>query len=389
MRPAALSIALAWAVALSGLAPTPARAWSPLGHRIIAETAAILLERRHAEEGTGWGQFLSRHRFQLGFYSTVPDSTFKFVDGKGGNLEGPTHGFDVTLIAAGTPPGWSVLEPIPRDYAGARARLHARLGAKVAGEALERVGTAPWRVEQFLSLAWREVNGVRAVEGSYVTGAQARGDAAKLYRALVFLGLASHYTGDGTMPYHATGDSNGWATGQGGIHYFIENDCVNALEPGLSDRVLERAARKWDDWLKAWSVRTEPPAGVMMRVFAESLSQLETFARIDREKAVLEASVEPKGSRADDKSKRFARRKPAAEACPPLRDPLVDALAKASVLTAYLWDLVLPRAADFSRAVPVLFADFDPRPKFVAPNYRDLPAWKPGTRGVIPFSSSP
>src|SRR5580765_8447992 len=70
------------------LAVTGARAWGPLGHRIVAETAALLVQDDDPEN---WGTLLARHRFVIGVYSFVPDSRFRHADGRDGKLEAPTH----------------------------------------------------------------------------------------------------------------------------------------------------------------------------------------------------------------------------------------------------------------------------------------------------------
>ncbi len=360
MRSSIGTVTIATLTTLAGVfAPADSRAWGPLGHRMVAETAAILLEK---ELPKTWGPLLARHRFEMGYYAILPDSLFRHADGNKGQLEAPTHFLDLDLIAGTeqmTPAAKKKIAAIPLEWEKAKAHFATVVGEdKVSG-----VGSVPWRVEQLQDLAWKSFKDLKAVKGGYQRGEESDADTKKIYQGLYYLGVLSHYTGDASMPYHATSDWNGWKTGQGGIHFYFESDCVNELEPGLSKDVLDEALRMRGKWLKEWNASTERPAGVMIKVLMDSANALDRLRKIDKTKAIVAPS--------DEAKKTFAKRKPTAEGCKPMRAMLVEHIAKGSVLTAYVWGKVLPAGVDFSKGGSLQFSDFDWHPAYIEPTYEN------------------
>ena len=316
MRARAAALAVVFAV-------TGARAWGPLGHRIVAETATLLVQDDDPET---WGPLLARHRFVLGVYAFVPDSRFRHVDLREGKLEAPTHYLNLD-----------------------------------AGSGANR-GSVDRRVVQFLQRAGAELGPVRRPVGGYIAGAKATGDVRRIYLGLLGLGLMSHYSGDASMPYHATADSNGFGVGEGGIHFYFENDCVDAFEPGLAEEVLAAARRGRADWKAAWSAGGTSPGSLVDAVLRESLATVPAVSEIDKREAIVRPS--PAGGKTP------AIRKPPREGCRSLRPIVVERLAKGAVLTATLWESVLPRAGvDFKDASKLLFSDLISAPAYVPPNY--------------------
>ena len=307
---------------LIAAASPAALAWGPLGHRVVAETAALLVED---DLPATWGPLFARHRFELGVYAFLPDASFRHIDGAMGKLEAPTHYLNLD---------------------------------QPAGEPGRR-GTVDRRVVQFLDLAGRQLKDVKAPKGGYERGAEATGDTRRVYVGLYNLGLMAHYSGDASMPYHATSDWNGYASGQGGVHFFFESDCVNALEPGLAKDVLATARRHRARWLSTWSADPSQPAGLVTAVLTDSLASAARVSELDRREAVTE--LQPAGST------RNARRKPAAEGCRGMRSLLVDRLARGAVLTATLWEAVLPHEVDFSGATALQFSDMELGAAYVPP----------------------
>lgn len=346
-----VSATLASALALVA-APRAAWGWGALGHRLVAETAALLLEDRLPK---GWGPIFARHRVELGYYSYYPDSIYRHKDATG-KLEGGTHYFDLDVLPA------KERANLPSSYAKARARLEPL--AK-AGFAFEKLGSSPWRVDQFFRLATRELEGLERVEGIFQRGTTATGDAHKVFRAMYYLGVMSHYTGDAIMPYHASTDFNGWGTGQGGIHFYFENDCVNELEPGLSEAVLKSARKNGERWLKEWNARAREPASLMGAVLEDSLAAIRKVAAVDIKNAVIRKSTKAFSSDPKDS----AVRKPASQACPSFRPLLIERLAKGAVLTVHLWIEALPRGFDSTASASLQFSDFEFNPDFIAPDY--------------------
>jgi hypothetical protein len=297
-------------------------AWGPLGHRLVAETAALLVED---DLPATWGPLLARHRFELGVYAFLPDASFRHRDGAGGKIEAPTHYLNLDATAGGA----------------------------------ASAGTVDRRVAQFLELAREQLKDVRAPKGDYQPGGTAEGDARRVYLGLYDLGVMAHYSGDASMPYHATTDFNGYAGGEGGIHFYFESDCVNALEPGLSKDVLAAARENKTRWLRAWKTDPHHPAALVKAVLYDSLSSVSVVSELDRRHAVTK--LQPPGSTEN------ARRKPAAEGCRAMRSVLVGRLARGAVLTAALWETVLPKNVDFSGASGLQFSDMELDAAYVPP----------------------
>jgi hypothetical protein len=305
---------------VAAFVPAPCLAWGPLGHRTVAETASLLVQD---DLPATWGPLLARHRFELGVYSFVPDARFRHIDGHGGSVEAPTHYLN----------------------------LDAREG--------ERTGAVDRRVAQFLELAGAELKEVHAPTGGYVRGATAKGDAGRIYLALFDLGVMAHYSGDASMPYHATADSNGFSQGEGGIHFYFESACVDAFEPALAVEVLAQARRYRARWLADWGAAKVSPSQLVVAVLEDSLAAVAAVADLDKRHAVVRL--------AKAGSKDNARRKPAAEGCKAMRPLLVERLAKGAVLTAFLWESVLPEGVDFSGATELQFSDMELEPAYLPP----------------------
>lgn len=331
--------------------PPQAIAWGPLGHRMTAETAALLLKDKMPE---GWGPLIARHRFEIGYYSMVPDAVFKHKDPQKGKVEGPTHFFDTDYL----PESLAWAEELPEAYPDFKKYL----SSKIAPQKLSTMGSAPWRTQQFLQLAQSELKEVKSLEGFYQTGAQSKGQALHIFKGLYFLGVMSHYSGDGAVPHHATSDWNGYSLGQGGVHFYFESDCVNELEPGLSEAVLKEARKNREQWLKNWKADFQTSSvRLMLRFYHESSQSLRTANKIDREAAITQL--------AQPGSKDFAQRRAAADACGAFKELLIQQLAKGSVMTAYLWEKTLPPLTNPKAATSLQFSDLDYSPQFVFPDY--------------------
>ena len=310
---------LSFALIAACLASSPTWAWGPVGHRIVAETAALLVQD---DLPSTWGPLLARHRFELGVYAFLPDALFRHIDGAGGSTEAPTHYLNLDAVAGGA----------------------------------ARVGSVDRRIAQFVELARVQLEGVNKPAGGYERGAVASGDARSVYLALYDLGVLSHYSGDVAMPYHATADWNGYSLGEGGVHFYFESDCVNALEPGLARDVLRTARRHRKTWLRSWGEGRAEVADLVRVVLRDSLAAVATVSALDRAHAVTK--LQPPGSSLP------ATRKPASKGCGALRKILVDRLARGAILTATLWESVLPRGVDFGQASELQFSDM-----ILAPDY--------------------
>lgn len=333
-----LRVGQAFACALLALlGARDALAWGALGHRVTAETAAILLD----DDGTPLGSLLARHRFELGAYAFMPDMAFRHQDGSAA-LEGPLHFLSLDALgdaADGLHAAWPEAAPILIALESKNAATLGRL---------------PWRAQQLFDLAANQWEDVARVEGRYQRGASSSGDAAHVFEALYFMGVMAHYTADAAVPHHATADANSFAKGQGGLHFYFEGDCVNALEPGLSAKVLARARRERVEISRELGVAKGPVAAVFA-LLEDSATKVAIAERIDRAEA-LEGEPVPPGSKA------FAKRKPARLACAAFAELLADRLARAAVVTVELWKQTVPATIDWSASDALQFNDLhEPR----------------------------
>ncbi len=370
--PAAISFSI-----LALLAPISARAWGPLGHRMIAETAALLLEKVEREhqkgpltsppEWGGWGAFLARHRFELGYYSIIPDSHYRANDGKGGKTEAPCHFFDIDLVLKSQ----KEIDQFPGDFKDAQVRLKEILPQ---GTDPLSIGTAPWRTEQMMDRIFQDLKSVKSATGTYQSGKNSTGDARKIYDALTDLGVMSHYTGDAAMPHHATHDWNGYEVGHGGIHFYFENDCVNVNEPGVSEEVLKLAWKNRAKWIKEWKVSERRPSRILLAMFLDSEEALSSVIKTDTKSAVVKPGPVPQPGATSDpgapKKKIDATRKDPHIGCEKFRPLVVERLAKASVLTAAMWSWVLPEGVTFDGPAPLKFSDFEFYTGYIQPDYQ-------------------
>jgi hypothetical protein len=336
----------------------PAMAWGDLGHRLVAETAVLLVERDLPDT---WGRLFAGHRFHLGYYSNLPDVLFRRIDLAGGRLEAPTHFLYLDALAGTaslTPQALETLDTIPRGFPEARRHLEERIGR----ETFARSGSVPWRTAQLLDLARDQVGSVHAVLGGFQSGTVSQGDARRVYVGLSYFGLMSHYSGDAAVPHHASSAWNSYAEGQGGLHFYFESDCVTAFEPGLAAEVLESALRNRARWLEAWRADREPPAGVVIRLLIDSAEALPRLSEIDRRKVVTKLGTP--GREVD------ALRKAPQQGCRPMRALLIERLAKGAVATAHLWETALPGGVDFGEGANLHFSDFELNPEYVPPDYQ-------------------
>ena len=94
-------------------------------------------------------------------------------------------------------------------------------------------------------------------------------------------------------------------------------------------------------------------------MLSDSLAAVATVSALDRAHAVTKANAAG--------TQENAQRKPADVACRSLRPVLVERLARGAVLTAALWESVLPSGVDFSGASGLQFSDMHLAPEYIPP----------------------
>lgn len=377
-----------------GTLGTSAFGWGEIGHHLVATTAAQILEDhpRIQANASGphtknWVEYFRQKRVQLGHLSNIPDTYWKNVPGKTGSLVrqwgDPSHYLDSEYL--------TTLQPIPATFTEARSKL------KNFANFYKRVGSLPWRVEQFESLLRRAFE---SQPSKCPKRSQSIPDSQK---ALTLAGLLSHFTGDAAVPFHTTKDYDGMEVKQKGLHSFYESELVNVLEAEIRGDVLQRArallqgkespspAHFFDQANKLYKGR-ESAATATLQLIGNSFSKVDGLKKLDRLHAI--ALVEegklwpqcgatprksnPKEKWLSTKSRDACRRNLftrtndqgeicKTEKCPRIadrfKDSLIEQLAIASAYTADLW----VRAWESKKPKLCPTWNYSFKPKFISP----------------------
>ncbi len=212
--------------------------WGEAGHHLIARSAARLAEKHPAlkevkdvEARRALDQFLKvlrdRH-YQQGHLANIPDVYWRNLeDGlaqAGNQLGSPTHYLNAEYLAPEGAKDPYLESKVPLDYEAARSYVS---GLYPSISLFKTVGTAPWRAQQFATLMKSALEATpKAACETYENK-----EAPPTRAMLTFAGILAHYTGDSAQPLHSTKDFDAVATGQKGLHWYFENDLVNALSP--------------------------------------------------------------------------------------------------------------------------------------------------------------
>ncbi len=230
--------------------PLSSFGWGEAGHHIIARLAAKLAAKhpelksvKEVETHRALEQYLrvlDDKRYQQGHVANVPDFHWRYLDdgltAVGNQLGASAHYLNAEHLAPDGSKDPFAESKFALDYEATKVSLQ-QLHPNVS--LFKNVGTAPWRAQQFFNLTRGSLESFP--KGSCET-LEPREDH-PTRTALTFAGLLAHFTGDAAMPLHASKDHDAVTTGQKGLHWFFENDLVNALEPGLEGKV-EAAAEK-------------------------------------------------------------------------------------------------------------------------------------------------
>ena len=190
--------------ALLLLPAMPAEAWGRDAHDTIARSACLALP-------DDMRPFFMASRAWLGYHAQDPD-LWREKD----PAERNRHYMDIDKLTA---------EEVAR-LDPSLAESYRRLGRKK----LDDVGVVPWRVAEFTGL---------------LTDALRRGNWTEVRRTAAAL---SHYIADSCVPFHATKNYNGKATGNLGIHGRFDIELVNRflVGPYLAVRPARRVENVFD-----------------------------------------------------------------------------------------------------------------------------------------------
>jgi hypothetical protein len=228
------------------LSASVAWAWGEAGHHLTARIAAqiiehhpsIVAERKNEPELVDdLARLFEKKRIQLGHLGGVPDTFWRSIAGPSGKpaekMGAPTHYFDADTLPDVKSNEEFLQKRIPLAYGDARKLLN---GDDESSEKFFENGTAPWRSGQLYALMRQAISKYPKKDCKEVEGFPH-----PTVSVLSYGGLLTHFIADSTMPYHATKDYDGVGTNQKGIHAYFETDLVDALEPGLEEKVMRRA----------------------------------------------------------------------------------------------------------------------------------------------------
>ena len=217
--------------------------WGELGHHVIARTAAQLVAAHPllgADGSEAAKKLISTYRFrwyQQGHVANIPDVYWRDLDNglksEGDALGNSTHYINCERFLETLPSGEVSFRNLSLDYAEERVRAE-----KIHPDfPFFKVGTLPWRAQQFASLYARALSRYPKTSCGSIESTPLH----PTREALTYAGLLAHFIGDASQPFHSTVDHDGLETGQGGIHQYFETDLVDSLELGLDAQVFARA----------------------------------------------------------------------------------------------------------------------------------------------------
>lgn len=177
--------------------PQGALAWGTVGHRLIMRRAIELLPPEIKP-------FFVEFRDELVMRVVDPDQWRNL-----GWPDDANHFLDLGVPEYGAYP----FDALPRDHGAALEKF---------GEVvLRRNGLLPWREQEMFG------NLRRSFEGLARNRPYARND------VVLFSAVAAHYIQDAHQPLHATGNFDGAATGNRGIHARFESELIERFQSRL------------------------------------------------------------------------------------------------------------------------------------------------------------
>lgn len=375
-------------VTLFSLSSLPAWGWGERGHHVVGRSAAQLINAVAEENAAAaeLSEFMKERALQMGHLANVPDFSWKEStrhDSKLIGINSPTHYIDVEILLGAPTKDLkeyaSQLRKLSPDFAQILKTYQGKPNPLPGTPAKYKnidlyndVGTNPWRVQDLyaaLVSAWAcakskeggsdlkaerknfksplVARAARSPQGYYqCTKKQTRLEA--LSAAVAIAGVLGHFVGDLAQPFHLTVNFDGWESGNGGVHHYLEEAVVEALPPSLEDEVFRRAQesgfRKEQSRALAINWGEPLPGSRFALALAEqSYLQMNEALRLDNQFAIIKkGTIVPSGDKSflfDREKYQPAERKPAAtpEVLRGHRSFVTDRLASGSLALAAIW----------------------------------------------------
>lgn len=305
---------------LSHFFSAPSFGWGERGHDIVTRVAARLV---YAEDPHQWGAILRNKEHQLAHLANVPDIVWRNGDAATKAANAPTHYFDIDALFAIKKP--FPIESLPRSLQELDETIQSFCAqktfcpkGKTLAEKRDKVGTAPYRIEQLYLLLVKSLQSITPKNLS-----------SQVDQALLYAGILSHFVADLGNPHHCTLDFDGREISQGGAHKYFETDIVTEEPLGLAQKVFETASSQPLDFkgLTTKKPSLKSPLDFTFLLILDSYQHLDTLNQLDRQHAIkkLAQNDEP------------ALRHPPAEARSKLAPLAIKRMARAAQVLATLW----------------------------------------------------
>lgn len=345
--------------------PLPAYAWGERGHDTVTRVATRLLQDNPKAQPLA--KVLTSKEHMLAHYSNVPDIIWRSGPDHVRQANSPTHFLDLEFLLTPTyPVAWSAL-PLTLDQARKRLEQNCREQktcpkGKTTFDKFQKVGTAPWRIQQLLTAMQQELAAAAALEKQGISKKNRPAYTKHVDQALLYGGLASHFVGDLANPHHCTRNYNGHLTGNGGIHSYFETAVVNSYPLGLAAAVWQQAREHPHQSLQA-SLVAKPPATPdaldhAWYLILESFQDNPEILSLDDRHAISKRS----------KGKSDAQRLPPGQTSSKFQPIIVKRLARGAETLAQLWFQAW-LAAGSPQLSSYKSYHYEAAPAFVEPQY--------------------
>lgn len=339
--------------------------WGEHGHDYITRAAVRLLPQQKQAEPLF--ELLRTKEHLLAHYANTPDIVWRGGAQGVRSANSPTHFFDLEYLGTPVYPVKLAQLPLSMDQVVARIEKNCKStgkncppGKSIVAK-LSKVGSAPFRVNQLISLMESQMTIITKLTAARTTkkGRQAYNQAVD--QMLLYAGLASHFVGDLSNPNHCTRNYDGKETGNGGIHSYFESQLVKEADLTIVAEIIAQGSRSpqiFDQEVVIGQPQTYLEQSWYM--VYESFRHNPQLFQLDRDFAFV--NKKPKATVA------LPARLSPAQVLPQFRAFLVQRLANGAQTLSRLWYQAWVRGGkpDFEGYQSF---HYDTSPTFVKPNY--------------------
>ena len=332
-----------------------AQAWGGRGHDTICQAATHLVKETQLKK------HLQSKPQIMGHLCNVPDIVWKSA-GPASKVGNAAHFINTEVL------GLKVDEIPTGDYRKLVTDYTGKENATKPGRMMnfvpDELGSIWWRAEQFFRLATSsDIKKLAPPANRQEEQLESLPFNQAAYNMIVNMGLAGHFVGDASMPFHNNVDYDGYASGHGGIHAFYEETCVAEQGSELLDRVVDTGKKmNQAPFMKAATVTNQ-----MRELTLLSLQDLKDIIALDKvdvpSKVITDKGMEIKTP---------AVRSGIEKTCREMTPLIVKHMGRSAALLAQVWDQTYVKSGkpDLKKYKSYKYPF---TPDFVAPDYFDIP----------------